>query len=79
MASYCYCTCAGLDVNEDLMVLVTKGKLMEGLFAVGCDSMGVLFTEKRPYVTYGCANNGWGLTSGYVAGGKVAEYVGVKS
>lgn len=75
MASYSYCTCAALDINEQLQVLNTEGNPIEGLFAVGCDSMGVLFTEKKPYVTFGGANNGWALTSGYVAGATVAAYV----
>lgn len=77
MASYSYNTCAGLDVNEKLQVLDTNGAVMEGLFAIGGDSMGVLFTEKKPYVTYGGANNGWALTSAYVVGDIVAEYLGV--
>ncbi len=75
MASYSYCTCAGLDVNEQLQVLDTQGEVMEGLFAIGSDSMGVLFSEKKPYVTFGGANNGWALTSAYVLGGTVSEYV----
>jgi fumarate reductase flavoprotein subunit len=75
MASYSYNTCAGLDVNTKLQVLDTSGQPIEGLFCVGSDSAGVLFSEKKPYVTYGGANNGWALTSGYVCGESVAEYV----
>lgn len=75
MACYSYCTCAGLDVNTNLQVLNTQGKVIPGLYAVGCDSMGVLFSEKKPYVTFGGANNGWALTSGYVCGKTVADYV----
>jgi len=78
MASYSYCTCAGLDINEKLQVLNTEGKPIEGLFAIGCDSMGVLFSEKKPYVTFGGANNGWALTSAYVCGQTVADYVANK-
>lgn len=75
MASYSYNTCAGLDVNEKMQVLDTNGSVMEGLFCVGSDSAGVLFSEKKPYVTFGGANNGWALTSAYVAGPILAEYV----
>lgn len=75
MASYVYCTVGGLDVNESLQVLDTEGNIIPGLYAVGCDSAGVLFSEKKPYVTYGGANNGWGLVSGYLCGKSVAEYV----
>ena len=75
MASYSYNTCAGLDVNSDLQVLKASGEPLPGLFAVGSDSAGVLFSEKKPYVTFGGANNGWVLTSGYICGETAAEYV----
>ena len=75
MASYSYNTVAGLDINVDFQVLDAHGEVMDGLYAVGNDSAGVLFSEKKPYVTYGGANNGWALTSGYVAGRIVADYV----
>ncbi len=75
MASYSYNTVAGLDINANFQVLDTDGNAIEGLFAVGSDSAGVLFSEKKPYVTYGGANNGWALTSGYVCGVIVADYL----
>ena len=75
MASYSYNTVAGLDINTQFQVLDTTGAAIDGLFAVGSDSAGVLFTEKKPYVTFGGANNGWALTSGYVLGPILAEYV----
>ncbi|MDO5376892.1 MAG: FAD-dependent oxidoreductase [Clostridia bacterium] len=78
MASYSYNTCAGLDINEQFQVLDTEGNVMEGLFCVGSDSAGVLFTEKKPYVTFGGANNGWALTSGYVGGEIIANIVNAK-
>ena len=76
MASYSYNTVAGLDIDEQFRVLNTEGAPIEGLYALGSDSAGVLFTEKKPYVTFGGANNGWALTSAYVAGPIIAEYVG---
>lgn len=78
MASYSYNTVAGLDIDEQFRVLNTEGQPIEGLYALGSDSAGVLFTEKKPYVTFGGANNGWALTSAYVAGPIVAEYVAAK-
>lgn len=78
MASYSYNPCAGLDINEQFQVLDTEGNAMEGLFCVGSDSAGVLFTEKKPYVTFGGANNGWALTSGYVGGEIIANIVNAK-
>ena len=76
MASYSYNTVAGLDIDAQFRVLNTEGQPIEGLYALGSDSAGVLFTEKKPYVTFGGANNGWALTSAYVAGPIIAEYVG---
>ncbi len=73
---YCYTTCGGLDVNTDFAVLNTAGEPIEGLYAVGTDCMGVLFTEKKAYVTYGGAANGWGLTSGMLVGRSIASALG---
>ena len=73
MASYSYNTCAGLDINEKMQVLDVNGNVMEGLYCVGSDSAGVLFSEKKPYVTFGGANNGWTLTSAYVVGEILAD------
>jgi fumarate reductase flavoprotein subunit len=42
---------------------------------LGNDSLGILFTEKKPYVTYGGAAQGWAYTSGYLAGKVAAEAV----
>ena len=39
--------------------------------------MGVLFTDKKPYVTYGGVNNSWGLTSGMLLGRELAEAAAV--
>lgn len=70
-----YSTCGGLDINEYFEVLDKDGNVMEGLYAVGTDSMGVLFTEKKEYVAYGGAAQGWAYTSGYVAGPIAAQSV----
>lgn len=42
---------------------------------MGTDSMGVLFSEAKAYVTYGGAAQGWAYTSGRLAGQVVAEAV----
>lgn len=70
-----YSTIGGLDVDEDLQVLDTEGNKMNGLYAVGTDCEGVLFTEKKEYVTYGGADQGWAFTSGYILGPKLAEEI----
>ena len=75
-SSYCYSTCGGLDINTDFQVLLADGETpMDGLYAVGTDSMGVLFSEAKAYVTYGGAAQGWAYTSGRLAGQVVAEAV----
>ena len=74
MFSYAYGSCGGLDINEHFQVLKTDGETaINGLYAVGTDSMGVLFTDRKPYVTYGGVNNSWGLTSGMMLGRELAE------
>ncbi|MDO4549568.1 MAG: FAD-binding protein, partial [Clostridia bacterium] len=75
-APYCYTTCGGLDINAEFQVLRTDGETpIEGLYAVGTDSMGVLFSEKKAYVTFGGAANGWALTSGKLCGDKIAAKI----
>ncbi|MFV0479527.1 MAG: FMN-binding protein [Anaerorhabdus sp.] len=68
-----YSTAAALDINEEFQVLGTDGEAMQGLYAVGTDTLGIMFTEKKEYVTYGGADQGWAFTSGFLAGKEVAE------
>ena len=70
-----YSTTGALDVNEQFEVLNTQGNPIEGLYAVGTDCLGILFTEKKEYVTYGGADQGWAFTSGYLAGMNIAEKI----
>lgn len=71
---YCYSTCGGLNVNENIEVLDTNGNVIPGLYAVGTDSMGVLLSESTGYIDYGGIDHGWCLTSGKVAGKNAAFY-----
>ena len=73
-ASYVYSTCGGLDVDVRLNVLDVNGNAVQGLYAVGNDSLGVLLASEKAYVTYGGAAAGWALTSGRLAGAYAAEY-----
>ncbi len=68
-----YSTVGALNVNEQFQVLDTNNMPIEGLYAAGTDCLGVLFTEKKEYVTYGGADQGWAFTSGYLLGKKLAE------
>ena len=73
--SHAFCTCGGLDINADLQVLQADGETpINGLYAVGNESGGVLYSNKKPYVTYGGAALGWAYTSGRLAGGYAVEF-----
>jgi fumarate reductase flavoprotein subunit len=67
-AGYYYGTCGGLDVDTDMQVLNISRQKIPGLYAVGQDSMGVLFNNQKAYVGYGAAAQGWAITSGRLAG-----------
>jgi len=71
-APYIYSVCAGLDVNAKMQVLKKGGKALDGLYAVGTDSMGVLFTNKKGYANYGGVAQGYAFTSGKIAGEEIA-------
>ncbi len=70
-----FSTVGGVDIDEDCNVLLTDGKTkIGGLYAAGNDSGGVLYTNKKPYVTYGGAALGWALTSGRLSGKNAVEH-----
>ena len=75
MKNYCYSTCGALDVDTQLRVLKEDGSILEGLYASGLDCSGVLYSEKKPYVTYGGVDQGFAFTSGRIAGENAAEMV----
>lgn len=72
-APYIYSTCGGLDINANMQVLDGNGNVIAGLYAVGTDSMGVLFTDKKGYANYGGVAQGWAYTSGKLAGEHAAK------
>ena len=75
MASYCYSTSGGLDINADYNVLAADGEtVMNGLYATGLDSMGVMMTDKDAYVTYGGVAEGFAFVSGYRAAENAVSY-----
>ena len=71
-APYIYSTCGGLEVNVDMQVINTAGEVIEGLYAVGTDSMGVMFTNTKGYTNYGGVAQGYAFWSGRVAGAHAA-------
>lgn len=71
-----YATIAALDVDTDLNVLRSDGATkIDGLYACGNDSGGVLYTNLEPYAQYGGVALGWAFTSGRIAGANAAAYV----
>ncbi|MDR3122389.1 MAG: FAD-binding protein [Treponema sp.] len=72
-AGYYYGTTGGLDIDGDMQALNTSKQKIPGLYAVGQDSMGVLFNSKKAYVGYGAAAQGWAITSGRLAGANAAQ------
>jgi len=71
-APYIYSVCGGLDVNAKMQVLKAGNQVLGGLYAVGTDSMGVLFTDKKGYANYGGVAQGYAYTSGKIAGEEIA-------
>lgn len=71
-----FSTAGGLDVDAQIRVLkddhVTP---IEGLYATGVDSMGVLLNPNHNYVGFGGPAQGWLWTSGRLAGINAAKYV----
>ena len=72
-AAYVYSTSGGLDVDTNFNVLTADHKPIPNVYAVGNDSMGVLFASGKAYVTYGGAAQGYALTSGRLAGYYAAQ------
>lgn len=70
-----YSTVGALNVDENFQVLNTSNEPIGGLYAAGTDCLGVLFTEKKEYVTYGGADQGWAFTSGYLLGEKIGNKI----
>ena len=70
-----YSTIAALDVDTNINVLKPDGTVMNGLYACGNDSGGVLYTERDAYAQYGGVALGWAFTSGRLAGINAVNYL----
>ena len=75
---YAYGTSGSLDVDVKTRVLhysstATNPVPIPGLYAVGQDSHGVLYSRQNPYAAYGAVAIGWAFTSGRRAGIEAAE------
>lgn len=73
---YSFATAGGLDVDEHIRVLNKDHKTpVKGLYAIGCDSLGVLLNRERNYCGFGGVALGWALTAGRLSGINAAEYI----
>lgn len=76
MYAYSFGTQGGLDIDDQIRVLqgdhVTP---IDGLYATGLDSMGVLLDPNGGYPGFGGVAQGWLWTSGRLAGINAAHYV----
>ena len=69
-------TCGGLDVDANMRVLKDDhATVLEGLYAIGNDSLGVVHNPKRHYCGFGGVAQGWLWTGGRIAGEHAANYV----
>lgn len=73
---YSFATAGGLDVDETIRVLSRDHRTpINGLYAIGCDSLGVLLNRERNYCGFGGVALGWALTAGRLAGINAAKYI----
>ena len=71
-----FATCGGLDVDTQIRVLRQDHKTpIDGFYATGCDSMGVIMNRERNYNGFGGVAQGWVYVSGRLAGLNAANYV----
>jgi len=70
-----YSTVAGLNIDTNINVLRKDGAVMNGLYACGNDSGGVLYAPDMPYAGYGGCALGWAFTSGRLAGINAVKYL----
>lgn len=76
MFGYSFATAGGLDVDEHIRVLGKDHKTpVKGLYAIGCDSLGVLLNRERNYCGFGGVALGWALTAGRLSGINATEYI----
>lgn len=71
-----YGTLGGVDVNKHTQVLDANHNVIDGLYAVGLDSIGVVF-DGGGYNERGGMTLGWGFTSGKIAADSIAEIKGL--
>ncbi|NTW72697.1 MAG: FAD-dependent oxidoreductase [Eubacteriaceae bacterium] len=72
-----YCTNGGVEVDTNCQVLDTKGKLIDGLYAVGVESQGNIM-DGVSYTNVSGINLSWGFNSGRIAAKNAVEAISEK-
>lgn len=73
---FSFATAGGLDVDEKIRVLKEDHKTpVKGLYAIGCDSLGVLLNRERNYCGFGGVALGWAMTAGRLSGISASEFI----
>ena len=76
MKNVTFGTVGGLDVDTNIRVLKADHKTpIEGFYAIGLDSHGVLLTPEHNYIGFGGVAQGWYATSGLLASTHAVSYV----
>jgi len=71
-----FASAGGLDVDTQIRVLKADHKTpINGLYAIGNDSLGVLLNHEKNYAGYGGVAQGWSFTSGRLAGVNATGYI----
>jgi fumarate reductase flavoprotein subunit len=69
-------TCGGLKIDEFMRVISKSGRFIPGLYACGCDAGGI-FGYYYDYTLAPGSMQGWGYTSGKLAGEHATEYLDI--
>ena len=75
LRNYPYASMGALSINRDINVLDTDGNVMRGLYACGNDSGGNMYPRANAYPPYAGIAQGWGFTSGRLAGINAVNYI----
>ncbi|NTW28501.1 MAG: FAD-binding protein [Coriobacteriia bacterium] len=76
LSNRAFATCGGLDVDAQMRVLKADHVTpIEGLYAIGVDSLGVIINNEVGYSGFMGSAQSWSRTGGYIAGAAAVTYV----
>ena len=71
-----YTTVGGVRVNENTQVVGADGKIIQGLYAGGCDAGG-LYGDTYAFLAAKGVQSSWAMNSGRMAAKHAAKYLGI--